>query len=139
MFCHCRPFFVFFFHYHFNIRFINSFLFCFFFFVFFFCSLLYQNSTTTSQPNQITTSKSHSCGWPENWSVIQIQNLLLCQHFYHQKSKWTRNGNCKSKKIYKKPKKPLYQKRMKTCKQQHVLFWPIMSLMRAYWLRIWLK
>ena len=45
-------------------------------------------STMTSPPNPITTLKSLSSGWLVNWSVIQTWNLLLHQHWHHQKFKW---------------------------------------------------
>ena len=45
-------------------------------------------STMTSPPNPITTLKSLSSGWLVNWLVIQTWNLLLHQHWHHQKFKW---------------------------------------------------
>ena len=45
-------------------------------------------STMTSPPNPITTLRSPSSGWPVNWLVIQTWNLLLHQHWHHQKFKW---------------------------------------------------
>ena len=58
------------------------------FIILFFQSYNKYFSTMTSPPNPITTLKSLSSGWLVNWSVIQTWNLLLHQHWHHQKFKW---------------------------------------------------
>uniref|UniRef100_A0A8D8ETU9 (northern house mosquito) hypothetical protein n=1 Tax=Culex pipiens TaxID=7175 RepID=A0A8D8ETU9_CULPI len=78
----------------------------------------------TSPPSPTTTSRSPSCGWPASWSATRTWSLSRCPPSCPQRSRWTRTGSSRSRRICRRHRPRHCPTRTRTCKREDRPFRP---------------